>query len=136
VRVRDVALVSAGGVVGALARYGAIQLAPVGNDAFPSTTLAVNLVGAFLLGVLLEVLVRRAVPEHWLRLLLGIGVLGAFTTFSTLATEVVVLARDGRAGVAIGYAAASIAGGVVAVLGGLRVAGWRALSPVPAEGES
>ena len=133
---RRLALVAAGGAAGACARYGLSRAFPVGAGHFPTTTLAINLSGAFLLGLLLEALARRGSAEHWLRVLIGIGVLGAFTTFSTLADETAQLLHDGETGTAVAYVGASLAGGVAAVVLGLVAAGWRARPPVPDEGES
>jgi CrcB protein len=135
VRARDVALVAGGGTIGALARYGVTEAFPVEPGRFPVTTFAVNVAGALVLGALLEWLVRHRSIEHWARFFIGVGTLGAFTTFSTFATEIVVLSRAGHAGVAAAYAVASLAVGVAAVVMGLATAGWRA-PPVPPEGES
>jgi len=135
VRLRELALIGAGGAVGACARYGVGEAWPTHPGRFPTTTLVINLVGAFLLGALLEWLTRHERLDHWARFALGIGVLGAFTTFSTFATEVALLVRDGHGATAIAYATTSLAGGLGAVLAGLWVAGWRH-APVPAEGES
>lgn len=85
--------------------------------------------------MLLEWLSRHRTLHHWARWLIGIGGLGAFTTFSTLAVELALLARDGHAALALAYAIVSLAAGVAAALLGLFVAGWRR-APVPSEGES
>ncbi|MEX2256525.1 MAG: fluoride efflux transporter CrcB [Acidimicrobiia bacterium] len=135
VRPGDLALIAAGGAVGSLARYGLGEAFPIEPHHFPATTFAINVTGAFLLGVLLEALTRRRTPEHWLRFLLGVGVLGAFTTFSSFMVEIVELARDGHGALAAGYTIASVLAGLVAVLAGLVAAGWRS-PPLPAEGES
>jgi len=132
---RALLLVAAGGAVGALARYGLSRAFPVAAGTFPTTTFAINVTGAFVLACLLETLLRRGAPEHWLRLLVGVGVLGAFTTFSTMATEIALLWQGGDRGTAIVYAAASTTSGVAAVFAGLLLAGFRA-PPVPAEDES
>ena len=134
-RPRDLALIGAGGAIGALARYGLSDAFPGEPGRFPTTTFAINVAGAFLLGVLLEWLVRHRSVEHWARFFAGVGALGAFTTFSTFATEVVELARDGHGAIAAVYALASVVAGLAAVLAGLVTAGWRT-PPVPAEGES
>lgn len=118
---RALALVAAGGAVGGLARHAIGRAAPTAPDAFPTTTLLINVGGAFLLGVLLGVLARRGTPEHPLRLLLGVGVLGAFTTFSTLAVEVVRLGQAGRPGLGLAAAATSVVAGLVAVGAGHRL---------------
>jgi CrcB protein len=133
---RALGLVAFGGALGALARYGLSRAYPVGPGTFPTTTFAINVSGAFALTLLLEWLRRRGTPEHWLRLLIGVGVLGAFTTFSTFATELALLWRDHERVIAVGYAAASVVAGVAAVLLGIVVTGsWRAV-PLPDEGES
>lgn len=128
-------LIAAGGAIGALARYGVVEAFPVEAGHFPVTTFGLNVIGAFLLGVLLEWLVRHRSIDHWARFALGIGVLGAFTTFSTFATEIAELARDDHGLLAAGYASASVVAGLGAVVLGLVAAGWRT-PPVPPEGES
>ncbi len=137
-RGREVALVAAGGTLGALARYGLSEAAPTEPGRFPVTTFALNVAGAFVLGALLELLTRHRDLEHWMRFLVGVGALGAFTTFSTFMVEVVELVRDGEPAITIAYATASLVVGVVAVVAGLAAAGWRGggLASVPAEGES
>jgi CrcB protein len=133
---RALAIVAVGGTLGALARYGLLRAFPVGAGTFPTTTFLVNVSGAFILTVLLEWLARRGTPDHWLRLLIGIGVLGAFTTMSTFATELALLWRDHERTTAVEYALASVVAGVLAVLLGLVVTGWRRATPLPDEGES
>lgn len=129
-------LVALGGAIGALSRYGLSRAFPVGAGTFPTTTFVMNVSGAFVLTVLLEWLVRRGTPEHWLRIFIGVGVLGAFTTFSTFATELAVLWRDHERATAALYAVVSVVAGVLAVLLGLTVTGWRREVPLPDEGES
>jgi CrcB protein len=113
----------------------AVATFPPEPGRFPVTTFAINVTGAFVLGLLLEWLVRHQTLDHWARFLVGVGVLGAFTTFSTFATEIVVLARDGHGTTAAVYAVTSVIAGLAAVVAGLVAAGWRR-APVPAEGES
>jgi len=132
---RALMLVGAGGALGSAGRYGLGRAFPVPSTSFPTTTLVVNLVGAFGLGLLLEHLLRHGQAEGWIRLALGIGALGAFTTFSTLTVEVAGLLRDGETGLAVAYLCASVTGGLVACLAGLTAGGWRR-GPVPDEGES
>lgn len=116
-------LVAAGGAVGSLGRYGLAQAMPP-QHGWPVGTLTANLVGAFLLGVLLEVLGRRG-PEtpgvQQVRLALGTGVLGGFTTFSSLALETERLLAAGSAGTALGYAGLTLVAGVLAAAGGVAV---------------
>jgi CrcB protein len=133
---RALGLLAVGGALGALARYGLSRAFPVGAGTFPTTTFVINVSGAFALTVLLELLARRGTPEHWLRVFIGVGLLGAFTTFSTFATELALLWRDHERATAIAYALASVVAGVLAVLFGLVVTGWRRTTPLPDEGES
>ena len=115
------ALVALGGAAGTLARYG---LGLLWADA-AGVTLAVNLAGAFVLGALVTLL-GSAAARSWpgaraerLRLLLGTGVLGGFTTYSGLATQTGQLLLAGDAPSALGYAGFSLVGGLVASLAGI-----------------
>jgi CrcB protein len=119
-----VASVAVGGALGSLARYGLSHALPA-RDGVPLGTLTENLVGAFLLGLLLQWLLRRGheTPRRrWLRLTLGTGVLGGFTTYSAFALELHRLLAGGRAGIAVGYALATVVGGTLACVAGVAVA--------------
>lgn len=113
--------VAAGGVVGTTAR--ATLTGAVGQvGGWPLGTLTENVVGSFLLGMLLEALLRagRETPRARLaRLGLGTGVIGGFTTFSSFALEIERLLAGGDVGVAAGYAGASIALGLLACAAGI-----------------
>ena len=111
-----VVLVALAGAAGALTRYG-IGTA-VGTRDFPWSTLGINLVGSFVLGFLL----RMGDLRGWSDLVtvaLGVGFLGAFTTFSTFSVETQSMLRDGRGVAAALYVGASLVGGV-----GLAAAGY------------
>ena len=112
---RAALLVAAGGTVGAIVRW-AIGAA-ADHGAFPWPTLLVNLAGCALLGAALRT--RRDDVRH----LVGVGFCGGLTTFSTFSVELAGLLRDDRTGIAVGYLAASVAGGVAAALAGARVRG-------------
>lgn len=117
---RDAMLVAAGGATGALARY-LIGLAFVSRTSgtLPWHTFAINVSGALLLGLLMGVALRSGeAAEPWL-LLLGTGLLGGFTTFSTLAFEGVSLFESGRGATAMLYAFGSVAVGLLAAWVGL-----------------
>ena len=109
-------LVAAGGAAGALARYG-LGLLPVWPGAgWPWPTLAANLSGCLLIGCLSAAL-QGGASEGW-RLLLGVGLLGGFTTFSAFSLETLrMIERAPLAGLA--YAGVSVAGGVM-----LTALGW------------
>jgi CrcB protein len=111
-----------GGVLGALARWGIGVALPSSPGGWPWATLTVNLSGCLLIGVLLAVLLARFPGHPWLRPLLAVGVLGGYTTFSTLAVEVVRLTEDGAVLTALGYLAVSVLGGAACVLVGLYAA--------------
>lgn len=108
------ALVAAGGAAGAAARWGVTEAAPERAGAFPATTLVVNVAGAALLGYLVGRVPVRGDRDEALRLLLGPGLLGGFTTFSALAVQV----WEGRAAA---YALTSLVAGVVAAVVGLAL---------------
>ncbi|HEY0249856.1 MAG TPA: CrcB family protein [Gryllotalpicola sp.] len=117
-------LVFLGGAVGTLVRYlvGVAVPEPAG---LPLPTFLVNIVGAFAIGVLLEGLLRGGVDVGWrqrVRLLLGPGFLGGFTTYSSLCVETVLL--TGAADYVSGglYAIASLLCGVAAAAAGVWVA--------------
>ena len=111
--------VMVGGAVGSGARYptGRAMLSLLGPD-YPFGTLAVNLIGGLLMGVLVGVLARNTASETW-RLLLGVGVLGGFTTFSAFSLDVVTMIERGAIGVAFGYVLVSVIGSVAALFAGL-----------------
>jgi fluoride exporter len=105
-----VALVAVGGTAGVLARYGlTVWLQSIW------TVAGINLVGSFLLGLLLHVEVQ--LPRE-VRTGLGVGFLGGFTTLSTLTTQTVLEADGGRPGVAAAYLAVNVVGGLLAALAG------------------
>ncbi len=111
--------VMVGGAVGSGARYltGSAVTALLGPD-YPFGTLAVNIVGGLLMGVLVGVLARNDASETW-RLLLAVGVLGGFTTFSAFSLEVVTMIERGAFGVAFGYVLVSVIGSIAALFAGL-----------------
>ena len=120
-RPRSMLLVAAGGAVGTGARYLlSTHLPPV--RAVPLAVLAINVVGAFALGLLLERLLRDgpdAGRRRDLRLLLGTGVLGGFTTYSALATDTLALLATGATGRALAYALGTLLLGLLAAVLGI-----------------
>jgi CrcB protein len=122
------ALVALGGGLGAALRYHAGRLVqhaldPHAAGAIPWATLGVNLIGSLAMGLLAGWLARGLPPGPWgseaWRLVLGVGVLGGFTTFSAFSLELVLLAERGAWGLALAYAALSLLGGVLALALGL-----------------
>jgi CrcB protein len=120
--------VAAGGAVGSMLRYHVGRfvggLAGPGN-AFPWGTLAVNVIGSLLMGALLGWLARgtmAAPASESARLLIGVGLLGGFTTFSAFSSELVTMLHRGQAGMAASYAAISLIAGMAAMIAGLVAA--------------
>lgn len=116
-----------GGAFGSGARYllsGWVldQLGP----AFPSGTLAVNLIGSFLLGALMFLGVEAALLPPTLRLALTTGVMGGFTTYSTFSYETMRYLQDGAWGLALLNVAVTVVGCLVACLLGWGLAQWLA----------
>ena len=121
--------VAAGGAVGAWLRYLASRatlavIGPVAASAFPWATLLVNVTCSFAMGLLAGWLARHggtgpwAGGEQW-RLLLGVGVLGGFTTFSAFSLELANMAQRGALGLAFIYALVSVLAGVTGLFAGL-----------------
>lgn len=115
-------LVMGGGAVGAALRYQlgrfAGQIAP--GAAWPWGTFAANLIGGFAMGLLAGWLARigQGAGEP-VRLLLGVGLLGGFTTFSAFSLETMLMIERGQGMLALGYALASVIGAVAALALGL-----------------
>jgi CrcB protein len=114
---RLVALVAAGGTGGVLARD--LVTRAVGDTDWPVATFAINVAGAFLIGLLLAALRRRGADEgrrRLARLLLATGVLGGFTTYSALALGTVELVRDDRVLAGAAYGLGTVVVGLGAVV--------------------
>ena len=120
-----VGLVALGGALGTAARYGVSLALPTTTGHWPLGTFVVNLAGSFVLGGLLEGLARWGPDSGWrqrTRLLVGTGFCGGLTTFSTLAVESDLLVRSHNSGLALAYAAGSLAGGLLATALGISAA--------------
>ncbi len=113
----DSAWVAFGGVLGALARNGIEQFFPPpgAHLGFPWATFLINISGSALLGFVLAWTEEADDAPRWLRPGAGIGFCGAYTTFSTASVEILLLARDGNAPLALAYLGASIVCGLLAV---------------------
>ncbi|RZT86614.1 CrcB protein [Pseudonocardia sediminis] len=115
-------VIALGGVIGAEARYGLGLAWPHTPDRFPWSTLVINVSGCLLMGVLMVVITEKVAPHPLVRPLLGVGVLGGYTTFSTYAVEAVQAVDAGRAWVALGYVVATPVLAVLAVAAGAAAA--------------
>ncbi|HJT40553.1 MAG TPA: fluoride efflux transporter CrcB [Sphingobium sp.] len=120
----NILLVMGGGAVGALTRY---QLGRLSGHMLPGAlwpwgTFAANVLGGFAMGLLAGWLARFSSNSgEPVRLLLGVGVLGGFTTFSSFSLETVLMMERGQFGMAMAYAVFSVIGAVGALVGGLAL---------------
>jgi CrcB protein len=118
--------VGLGGALGSIARYHVGRIATSRAPSFPWGTLAVNLLGCLLISVLMQLVLRGRLQES-MRIALGVGLLGGFTTYSSFNFETLALAEAGAWGRAALYVGATVVGGIA-----LGVVGWlvgRAVSP-------
>jgi len=115
--------VGAGGAIGAMARHGVSRLAlKAFGPNFPWGTFMVNVIGSFLMGMLIVWLTTREPVSHNLRAFLSVGILGAFTTFSTFSLDTVILFREKAYIAAGGYLVGSVMLSVMGLLLGLTLA--------------
>lgn len=120
--VTDLAFIAAGGAVGALGRYAVLSSGAAMAGGFPYGTLAVNVIGALLMGLLIEGIALGADIPVGLRLGLVVGVLGAFTTFSAFSLDTYLLYKDGRLVAAALYVGASTLLSIGAIFVGVALA--------------
>ncbi len=138
-RLGYLALVAAGGVVGTAARIAVTlvvdQLVGDADGSFPLAIFVINIVGAFILGLLLERLALRG-PDvgarRITRLLVGTGVLGGFTTYSALSADSAELLTDGGVLVALVYGVTTVLVGALASWAGIALGGLTARRPTKA----
>jgi CrcB protein len=112
---RTIAAVFVGGALGTLARAALAEAFPHAATAWPWPTFTVNIVAAFLLGYFVTRLQERLPLSSYRRPLLGTGVCGGLSTFSTMQVEILKMLSAHAYGLAAAYAAASIAAGYAAI---------------------
>lgn len=112
---RELGAIFVGGFVGAVARAAIVEAFPHESGQWPWATFTVNVAGAVLLGYFTTRLQERLPLSSYRRPLLGTGVCGALTTFSTMQIELLEMIDGDAVGLAIAYAAVSVAAGFVAV---------------------
>ena len=118
---RTLVAIALGGALGTPARYEIAQLIHVPKDTFPWATFWTNLTGAFVLGLFATIVDERFRHTRYPRPFFAIGFLGAYTTFSTMSVETVLLVKDGHGVLGVGYLVASIVAGLALGLAGIRL---------------
>lgn len=116
--------IGAGGAFGAVARY-LVNISPLSKvfEKFPLPTFFINISGSFLIGFLLILLTDKFNVGENFRMAVLVGVLGAFTTFSTFELELYGLIKNGAYVVAFGYLFLSVLVGFIGVVAGITLAG-------------
>lgn len=118
----NILIVMAGGALGSALRYlfGRVAAAAFGTD-YPWGTLGVNLLGGLAMGLLMGALSRSGGGSEAVRLAIGVGLLGGFTTFSAFSLDMVTMLERGAMVSALGYALLSVIGAGAALFVGLQL---------------
>ena len=120
----SILLIAFGGALGSVLRYAVGAFCANHFPTFPWGTMTVNVTGCFAIGLLSAVLVNGDYPEEY-RLLLAVGFLGGFTTFSSYGLDAMALILSEKAAQGILYLAATNALGLLAVYAGMKLGGWK-----------
>jgi CrcB protein len=117
--IKNFLLAGLGGGIGSMLRYAAYLL--LSDKNFPFATFTVNIIGSFIIGLVLALSIKDENFLNSWKLFLATGVCGGFTTFSALSAENVVLLQNGKYFIALGYIAASVALGIAAAWLGFKL---------------
>lgn len=118
----SVPLIGVGGAIGTIMRFSIESALPPAANGWPTATFLINISGAFVLAVLLESLSLHGPDDGWrrrIRLGVGTGVLGGYTTYSSFMVETALLGGNGQYLISFGYAAMSVVLGLVAAWAGI-----------------
>lgn len=115
------AVISLGGAIGSLARFGLSELLPAPASGFPWAIFLVNVSGCLLIGLLMVLVTEVWTGRRLIRPFLGVGVLGGYTTFSTYVVDIQRLVNHDAAGTALAYLAGTALAALAAVWVGLMV---------------
>ncbi|KAA8786613.1 CrcB protein [Paenibacillus sp. 4624] len=131
---KELAYIGAGGFLGTLTRYTIQLMIPSANAGFPWAVLLINAIGSLFLGWFFTVAIPEKITPH-LRLAIGTGFTGAFTTFSTFTLDIVRLSESGEWIKAVAYLLLSVLAGLVLCALGIKL-GNRMLSISSEEGDA
>lgn len=121
--IKNFLIVGLGGAAGSILRYAVQRFFQVQNtSAFPTGTLLVNIAGCFLIGILWSIVSRSLTWNEEMKLLLMTGFCGGFTTFSAFTLEGIGLLKENKTVLFLIYLTASVTGGLLATLIGIRIA--------------
>ena len=119
---KTVMAIAAGGALGAVARHYVVHwVALSAGTSFPWGILSVNVIGSFIMGVLVEAMTLFWTPSLELRAFLTVGLLGAFTTFSSFSLDVAILHGRGELFLAFLYIVGSVAAAVAGLFAGMHL---------------
>lgn len=118
----SIILVMSGGAIGAGLRFGLSRALPYAGHGWPWSTFAANILGGLAMGVLAAWVLRGDNSAEPLRLFVGVGVLGGFTTFSAFSLEMARMIEQGQTELAAGYALASVVLALGALFAGMTAA--------------
>lgn len=118
---KDILYLGIGGWLGAWARYGLQMAVPQQVGGFPAAVLTINLMGCLFLGWFFTVALRSSRITPRVRLMIGTGFTGAFTTFSTFAVDMLHLFMLGQIIEALLYVVSSLVGGILLAWAGIRL---------------
>lgn len=117
--IKNLLLVALGGGIGSTLRYGTFLL--VNSKTFPYATLAVNILGSFIIGIVFALTLKEEVLSGNWKLFLASGICGGFTTFSAFSLENMSLLQAGKYGMAITYIGLSVILGIIATFLGYQL---------------
>ncbi|HNW18942.1 MAG TPA: CrcB family protein [Sphingorhabdus lacus] len=118
----SILLVMSGGAIGAGLRFGLSRALPYSGQGWPWSTFVANILGGLAMGILAAWVLRGDNSAEPLRLFVGVGVLGGFTTFSAFSLEMARMIEQGQTGLAAGYALASVLLALGALFAGMTAA--------------
>ncbi len=117
--IKNILYVALGGGIGAALRYLVIILAK--PQTFPYATLAINITGSFILGLIIAFGIKHESLDEQLKLFLATGICGGFTTFSSFSAENILLMQEGKYDLAFTYILISVVAGILATWLGFKL---------------